>query len=134
MRKVHLMSDSPGSIVRQFLAATHASDVDELAGFFSVDAVYIDGPRGTYNGIDAIRAALEAQVQVTPSLSVDVKTLVVDGTTVFAERIDSFEVQGKWFALEVVGVFVLDDDGKIKRLRDYYDLQSLMDEVAAVFA
>jgi limonene-1,2-epoxide hydrolase len=128
------MSDSPGSVVRQFLAATHTSDVEQLAGFFSVDAVYVDGPRGTYSGIDAIRAALEAQVQVTPSLTVDVKTLVVDGTTVFAERVDSFEVQGKWFALEVVGVFELDDDGKIKRFRDYYDLQSLMDEVAAVFA
>ena len=128
------MSDSPESVVRQFLAATHTSDVDELAGFFSADAVYTDGPRGTYSGIDAIRAALEAQVQVTPSLVVDMKTLVVDGTTVFAERVDSFEVQGKWFGLEVVGVFELDGDGKIKRFRDYYDLQSLMDEVTAAFA
>jgi limonene-1,2-epoxide hydrolase len=96
--------------------------------------VYIDGPRGTYSGIDAIRAALEAQVQVTPSLTVDVKTLAVDGTTVFIERVDSFEVEGKSFGLEVVGVFELDGDGKIKRFRDYYDLQSLMDEVAAAFA
>jgi limonene-1,2-epoxide hydrolase len=128
------MSDSPESVVRQFLAATHTSDVDELAGFFSAGAVYIDGPRGTYRGIDAIRAALEAQVQVTPSLVVDVKTLVVDATTVFAERVDRFEVEGKWFALEVVGVFELDGDGKIKRFRDYYDLQSLMDEVAGAFS
>jgi limonene-1,2-epoxide hydrolase len=128
------MSDSPESVVRKFFAATHTSDVAELAEFFSADAVYTDGPRGTYTGIDAIRAALEAQVQVTPSLAVDVKTLVVDGTTVFAERVDNFEAQGKWFALEVVGVFEIDGDGKIKRFRDYYDLQSLIDEVTAAFA
>ncbi|MDT5120360.1 MAG: limonene,2-epoxide hydrolase [Mycobacterium sp.] len=73
-------------------------------------------------------------MQVTPSLVVDMKTLVVDGATVFAERIDSFEVQGKWFGLEVVGVFELDGDGKIKRFRDYYDLQSLVDQVTAAFA
>jgi limonene-1,2-epoxide hydrolase len=128
------MSDSPELVVRQFFAAASTPDVDELAGFFSADAVYTDGPRGTYSGIDAIRAELEAQVQVTSSLVIDVKTLVVDGTTVFTERVDSFEVQGKWFALEVVGVFEVDGDGKIKRFRDYYDLQSLMDKVTAAFA
>ena len=127
------MSDSPESVVRQFFAAARTPDVDELAGFFSADAVYTDGPRGTYSGIDAIRAEIEAQVQVSPSVGVDVKTLVVDGTTVFAERVDSFEMQGKWFALEVVGVFEIDADGKIKRFRDYYDLQSLMDEITAAF-
>jgi limonene-1,2-epoxide hydrolase len=36
--------------------------------------------------------------------------------------------------LEVVGVFEIDGSGLIKRLRDYYDLQSLMDRVAAAFA
>jgi limonene-1,2-epoxide hydrolase len=128
------MSDSPESVVRQFFAAARIPDVDKLAGFFSADAVYTDGPRGTYSGIDAIRSEIEAQVQVSPSVVVDVKTLVVDGTTVFAERVDSFEMQGKWFAFEVVGVFEVDGDGKIKRFRDYYDLQSLMDEITAAFA
>jgi limonene-1,2-epoxide hydrolase len=128
------MSDSPESVVRQFFAAASTSDVDKLAGLFSADAVYTDGPRGTHSGIDAIRAEFEEQVQVTPNLVIDVKTLVVDGTTVFAERVDKFEVEGKWFALEVVGVFEVDGDGKIKRFRDYYDLQSLMDEVTAAFA
>jgi limonene-1,2-epoxide hydrolase len=127
------MNHSPESVVQQFLAAIHTSDADELAGLFASDAVYVDGPRGTYTGIDAIRTALETQEQVTPSLVVDIKTLAASGSTVFAERVDSFEVQGKWFALEVVGVFVVDGHGKIKRFRDYYDLQSLMDQVTAAF-
>jgi limonene-1,2-epoxide hydrolase len=129
------MSASPESVVRRFFEAVRTPDVDELAGFFSADAVYTDGARGTYSGIDAIRAEFESQVQVLPTgVVVDVRTLVADGATVIAERVDAFEMQGKSFELEVVGVFEVDGDGKIKRFHDYYDLQSLMEKVAAAFS
>jgi limonene-1,2-epoxide hydrolase len=128
------VSDSAEQVVRQFLAALKRSDVDELVGFFSDDAVWTDGPRGTYRGVDAIRAEIESQVQLVPSLTVEVENLVAGGGTVMVERADTFETQGKSFDLEVVGVFEIDGSGLIKRLRDYYDLQSLMDRVAAAFA
>ena len=35
------------SVVRKFLAAFTDRNVDELIGFFSDDAVFIDGPRGS---------------------------------------------------------------------------------------
>jgi hypothetical protein len=35
-----------------------------MAGLFSDDAVHTDGPRGTYRGIDAIRAELTAMGQI----------------------------------------------------------------------
>ena len=74
-------------------------------------------------------------MQVVPSgVVVDIETLVADGQIVIAERVDTFEVQGKSFGFEVVGVFELNGDGKIKRYHDYYDLQSLMDEMTAAFA
>ena len=125
------MSDSAEQVVRRFLAALKRSDVDELVSFFSDDAVWTDGPRGTYRGVDAIRAEIESQVQLVPSLTVEVKNLVATGGTVMVERVDTFEAQGKSFDLEVVGVFEIDGGRLIKRLRDYYDLQSLMDRVAA---
>jgi limonene-1,2-epoxide hydrolase len=128
------VSDSAEQVVRQFLAALKRSDVDELVGFFTDDAVWTDGPRGTYRGVDAIRAEIESQVQLVPSLTVEVKNLVATGGTVMVERADAFATQGKSFDLEVVGVFEIDGRGLIKRLRDYYDLQSLMDRVAAAFA
>jgi limonene-1,2-epoxide hydrolase len=128
------VGDSAEQVVRQFLAALKQSDVDELVGFFSDDAVWTDGPRGTYRGVDAIRAEIESQVQLVPSLAVEVKNLVANGGTVMVERADTFETQGKSFDLEVVGVFEIDGSGLIKRLRDYYDLASLMDRVAAAFA
>jgi limonene-1,2-epoxide hydrolase len=125
------VSDSAEQVVRQFLAALKRSDVDELVSFFSDDAVWTDGPRGTYRGVDAIRAEIKSQVQLVPSLTVEVKNLVATGGTVMVERVDTFEAQGKSFDLEVVGVFEIDGGRLIKRLRDYYDLQSLMDRVAA---
>jgi limonene-1,2-epoxide hydrolase len=128
------MSDSAERVVRQFLAALKRSDIDELVSFFSDDAVYTDGPRGTYRGVDAIRAEIESQVQLVPSLTVEVKNLVATDGTVMVERADTFETQGKSFDLEVVGVFEIDGGGRIKRFRDYYDLNSLMDRVAAAFA
>jgi limonene-1,2-epoxide hydrolase len=128
------VGDSAEQVVRRFLAALKRSDVDELVSFFSEDAVWTDGPRGTYRGVDAIRAEIESQVQLVPSLTVEVKNLVATGGTVMVERADTFETQGKSFDLEVVGVFEVDGSRLIKRLRDYYDLNSLMDRVAAAFA
>jgi limonene-1,2-epoxide hydrolase len=127
------VSEAAEQVVRRFLAALKRSDADELVGFFSADAVWIDGPRGTYRGVDAIKAEIESQAQVVPSITVEVKNLVASGGTVMVERADIFETQGKSFDLEVVGVFEVDGDGRITRLRDYYDLNSLMDRVAAAF-
>jgi limonene-1,2-epoxide hydrolase len=128
------VSGSAEQVVRQFLAALKQSEVEELVSFFSDDAVWTDGPRGTYRGVTAIRAEIESQVQLVPSLVVEVKNLVATGGTVMVERVDTFEMHGKSFGLEVVGVFEIDGGGRIKRLRDYYDLSSLMDRVAAAFA
>jgi limonene-1,2-epoxide hydrolase len=127
------VSGSAEQVVRLFLAALKQSDADELVGFFSADAVWIDGPRGTYRGTEAIKAEIESQAQLVPSITVEVKNLVASGGTVMVERADIFETQGKSFDLEVVGVFEVDGDGRITRLRDYYDLTSLMDRVAAAF-
>jgi limonene-1,2-epoxide hydrolase len=41
------------------------------------------------------------------------------------ERVDNFKIQGRPFDLEVAAVFNVDDNGRITRWRDYYDLKSL---------
>ena len=121
------MSESAETVVRKYLAAWKRSDLDELVSFISDDAVYTDGPRGVHHGIDAIRAELETMVKVVPSTSVDIKKLVASGGTVMVERVDNFKLGGKPFDLEVAAVFDVDDNGRIKRWRDYYDLKSLED-------
>jgi limonene-1,2-epoxide hydrolase len=125
------MSESAETVVRKFHAAWLQSDLDELVSFFSDDAVYTDPARGVHHGIDAIRAELAAQVKIVPSTSIDIKKLVASGGTVMVERVDNFKLGGKPFDLEVAGVFEVDDSGRIKRWRDYYDLKSLEDRIAS---
>ena len=122
------MSDSAESVVRRFLAANLQSDVDELIGFFSDDAVYTDGPRGIHRGIDAIKTEFQEIVKIVPSTAIDIKTLVANSSTVIVERVDNFEIGGTPFGLEVVGVFEVDNNGRIKRWRDYYNLQSIAEQ------
>ncbi len=128
------MSDSAEMVVRNFLAAWKRSDLDELVSFISEDAVYTDGPRGTHHGIDAIKAELRSMLKTIPSTIIDIKTLVADGATVMTERVDNFEVQGKLFGLEVAAAFEVDENGKINRWREYYDLTSIQDRIAAELA
>jgi len=125
------MSESAETVVRKYLAAWKRSDLDELVSFISDDAVFTDGPRGVHHGIDAIRAELETMVKVVPSTSVDIKKLVASGGTVMVERVDNFKLGGKPFDLEVATVFDVDDNGRIKRWRDYYDLKSLEDRITS---
>jgi limonene-1,2-epoxide hydrolase len=125
------MNASAESVVRTFLAVWVRSDVDELVGFFTDDAVYTDGPRGVHYGIDAIRAELATMVKMIPSTSIDIKTLVADGGTVMVERVDNFKIAGKPFDMDVAAAFDVDEHGRIRRWREYYDLKSITDRVEA---
>ena len=127
------MSESAESVIRRYLATMETSDADELASYYSDDAVFIDGPRGTHEGIDAIRTEMQSMAMLS-SFRVEVKALVANGRTVMTERVDIFGIQDKSFDLEVVGVIELDGDNRIKRWRDYYDLRSIEERMAAAFA
>jgi|EndMetStandDraft_3_1072993.scaffolds.fasta_scaffold322949_2 limonene-1,2-epoxide hydrolase len=125
------MSKTPEQVVREFCAAFAVSDVDELVSFFADDAVYIDGPRATHHGIDAIRTEIASQVRMIPTAVVDITTLLERDGVVIIERVDNFEVAGEPFALDVAAVFTIDEAGHITRWRDYYDLQSIAERTAA---
>ena len=127
------VSDSTESVVRNFLAAWKRSDIDELVSFISDDAVYTDGPRGTHHGIDVIKAELQSMVKMVPSTIIDVTTLVANGDTVMTERVDTFEVQGKSFGLELAAVFKV-ENGRITYWREYYDLESMLSRISAAIA
>jgi limonene-1,2-epoxide hydrolase len=126
------MSASPESVVRNFFAAWADPNLDDLVSFFSDDAVFIDGPRGVHRGVNAIKSEFEAwQAMEMGRPLVDVKSLVAEAGTVMMERVDNFHLGGQPFSLEVMAAFEVGTDGRITRWRDYYDLQSLVDEVSA---
>jgi limonene-1,2-epoxide hydrolase len=125
------MSGSPESVVRKFLAAWADPKLDELVSFFNDGAVLVDGPRGVHRGVDAIKSELEAALAMLGSVMMDVKSLVTDGGTVMMERVDSFSIGGKPLSMEIMAAFEIDDDGRIKRWRDSYDLKSVTDQIEA---
>jgi limonene-1,2-epoxide hydrolase len=126
------MSDSPESVVRKFLAAWAHPKLDELVGFFSDDAVFIDGPRGVHRGIDAIRSELDAEISMDfGGAKIDVNSLVAQGGTVMMEGVENYRIGGKPFFLEVIGAFEIDADGRIARWRYSYDLKSITDQLEA---
>jgi limonene-1,2-epoxide hydrolase len=128
------MTNSAESVVRKFLSCFPASHVDEVVGFFSEDAVYIDGPRGVHPGIDAIRTELQSMLMMVPNTTVDIKALAANEGTVLTERVDICEIAGQSIGMEVVGVFDVNSEGRITRWRDYYDLPTLVEQVAAATA
>jgi len=129
------MSDSPESVVRKFLAAWEHPTPEGLANFFSVDGVYVDSERGAYHGRDAIRAEFTRQLSLGfDSVPIEVKLLVADGPIVMAERVDRFAIRGTHFAMNTVGVFEVDGDGRFKRFRDYYDHNTILEQVQSAFS
>ncbi|WP_197504642.1 nuclear transport factor 2 family protein [Mycobacterium sp. 852002-51163_SCH5372311] len=124
------MGDSRESVIRKFFDTWPRSDVNEMIAFFSNDAVYTDGPRGTFKGKEAIKTEMEALVELVPTTTPDVKNLVVSDSVVMVERIDVFQMAGETFDVEMAAVFEVNSDGLISRWRDYYDLRSLEERVA----
>jgi limonene-1,2-epoxide hydrolase len=128
------MSDSAERVIRKFLETWPRADIDEMMAFFSDDAIYTDGPRGTSRGVEAIKAEMLSTLEMVPSTTANVKNLVTSGGLVMVERVDVFDMAGKTFDVEMTGVFEVNDDGRISRWRDYYDMRSLEERVAAAFA
>jgi len=68
---------------------------------------------------------------MVPNTTVDIKALAASGSTVFTERVDNCEINGKTIGFEVVGVFDVDSEGRITRWRDYYDLPTFVQQTTA---
>jgi len=124
------MSDSPEGVVRGFLATWEHPSVDDLERFMSDDVVYVDF-RGVQRGLEAFKELYGADIQVTPSTIVDIRSIASTGGTVMVERVDTYPVQGKTFTLEAVSVADVGRDGKITRWREYFDWKSLSDQLEA---
>ena len=116
------MADA-GAIVTAFVAEFDAEhpEVGTLLDYFSDDAVYHNIPTDPAEGKAAIEKGLSYTQQMS-SRGWEVVNQAVNGNTVINERIDRFEVGGNQVELPVVGVFEVNDDGKITAWRDYFDM------------
>ncbi len=115
---------TPDSLVRDFIAALERGDLDAACALVTDDCEYDNVPMGKVFGPEGIRNALAPFLGACTAIDWVIHRQVSDGDlesgTVLNERLDRFELGGRWLELPVAGVFVV-RDGKIALWRDYFD-------------
>ena len=105
-------------------------DIDAALSLLADDCEYDNVPIGKLHGRDAVWDALTRFI--APASEVEWVTLreAETGAVVFNERIDRFHMPFGWVELPVAGVWEV-NDGRITLWRDYFDLQSFTEQMAA---
>lgn len=118
-------------IVNNFIDAWGRLNAEELAGFFTEDAVYHNIPMRPAIGIASVRKVLGAMMRDMTGVKFEVRYQAAAGNIVMNERIDHItNKDGKKISLPVAGVFEL-ENGKIKAWRDYFDMAMFNSAAAA---
>jgi limonene-1,2-epoxide hydrolase len=125
--------ETPIELVRRFCAAWSAdAGTDDLAAFFSDDAVYHNIPFDPITGRDNIVENIDSFIRPgAPSImGIDFQlvNIAANGPVVLTERFDVFKLPDKSFGLKVMGTFEV-TDGKIQAWRDYFDPNQFLKEM-----
>jgi limonene-1,2-epoxide hydrolase len=123
-------NETPIEIVRRFCAVWSNLNPDEIATFFTDDAVYHNIPMDPITGRDAIKSFIAGFAGGAKQIDFRVNNIVADGDVVLTERVDVFELPNGKVELPVMGTFEV-KDGKIAAWRDYFDMKQFMDQMAA---
>ncbi|MCU1380483.1 MAG: hypothetical protein JWN29_3466 [Acidimicrobiales bacterium] len=115
--------------VNAFLVAAAKRDYDTALPLLTDDVEYQNMPIAPVKGRAAVKEQLEMLLAMGADSEWKVLREVADGDTVMNERVDRFQINGQWADLPVMGVFVL-RDGLIAEWRDYFDLQTIMGQLA----
>ena len=122
-------NETPIELVRRFCAVWSTVNPDEIAEFFTDDAVYHNIPMDPITGRDAIQTFIAGFAGGAKQISFRVNNIVADGDVVLTERVDVFELPNGKVELPVMGTFEV-KDGKIAAWRDYFDMKQFMDQMA----
>jgi len=118
-------------VVSDLFAAWSRLSIDDIMSYFAEDAVWDNVPMTPANGKAAIREMTNGFLKDTATFGVKVLKSAHEGNVVFNSRIDSITMKnGKKADIPVAGMFELDDAGKIKVWRDYFDLATFTKQVS----
>ena len=110
-------------IVNDLFAAWTRLNLDEVMSYFADDAVWDNVPMAPAKGAVAIREMTHGFMKDASAFSAKILKSVHDVNTVFNSRLDTIVMKnGKKADVPVAGMFELNDAGKIKVWRDYFDL------------
>ena len=120
---------NPLETVNAFMTAAAKRDYDTALGLLTEDIEYQNMPIAPVKGREAVKEQLEALLAMGSDSEWKVLNEVASGNVVMNERVDRFQLAGKWAELPVMGVFVL-REGQIAEWRDYFDLQTIMSQIS----
>lgn len=109
------------AIIRDFIAAWSRLDAEELTGYFTETGTYHNMPVAPVSGHAALQQFIAGFIANWTQTDWDVLTLIGEGDTVIAERLDRTKVGDIEIDLPCCGVFEM-EDGKIATWRDYFDM------------
>jgi limonene-1,2-epoxide hydrolase len=125
------MDGSAESVVRSFLASWSEPEADNLASFLAEDAVWVDGPNGEHRGARAIVDELMRQLTIPSDSWMKIDTLLAADGTVMVEWHGGLTLGRTPITTKVMAVFEVDMGGRIKQMRECFDMKSLTDQIAA---
>lgn len=125
------MDTSAASVVRGFLATWSDPDAEVLASYLAEDAVWVDGPNGVHRGRSAVVDELMSQLTIPRSFWMEIDTLLAEDGTVMVEWHGGVEIGQASVETKVMAVFEVDVSGRIRQMRESFDMQSLVDQITA---
>jgi limonene-1,2-epoxide hydrolase len=109
------------TVVRNFLKAWEARDLDTIMEYFDDGAVYENVPVPPVTGRADIRNFIGGILYAFKNIEVVIHHQVSDGGIVMNERTDTIRAEsGTEVPLRVMGIFEI-RDGRIVKWRDYFD-------------
>jgi limonene-1,2-epoxide hydrolase len=123
-------NETPIEVVRRFCAVWSNVDPDDIAEFFTDDAVYHNIPMDPLTGREMIKSFIAGFAGGAEQIDFRVRNIVADGDVVLTERVDVFVMPNGKVELPVMGTFEV-RDGKIAAWRDYFDMKQFMDQMAS---
>ena len=120
---------SPGDVVRSFIAAWNANDLERVLAHLHDDVTYHNMPLKALQGIAAVRAYLQG-IGRFDWIDWKLLALAESGNQVLTERVDDFSLRGTAVSLPLMGIFEI-EGGRIRAWRDYFDLASYRRQLPA---
>lgn len=121
----------PAAVVSEFIRRLVANDLDGACELVTDDVEYDNVPMGKNYGPEGIKTVFAMMTGMVDEVDFVTLRQLTSGNTVMNERVDRFRAGDRWMDLPVVGVFELDDAGKIALWRDYFDMATLSDQLGA---
>jgi limonene-1,2-epoxide hydrolase len=123
---------TPTETVDAFIAAIETGDLDRAVSLVDPQISYENVPTDPIVGAENMRKALARFSAATTAMDWVIVSQVAVGNVVINERIDRFQINGKWAELPVAGFFTVNDAGRITLWRDYFDMNTYVTQMAAV--